>query len=86
MAGETSFRGCVVGKWEADGSPEWVEYNRVLDWAIECDSDFESRGLNPAPVLREHIKNRDKGLRSYLRGNRFHFDFSNRPNRRNRIL
>ena len=86
MSGETSLRGCIIGKWEDDDSPLSVQYDQVLQWATDCDSDFESRGLNPAPVLREHIKNRDKGLRSYLRGNRFHFDFSNRPNRRNRIL
>jgi len=74
MSGETSLRGCIIGKWEDDDSPLSVQYDQVLQWATDCDSDFESRGLNPAPVFRGHLKNRnDTAVSWYLHGNRFPF-------------
>jgi len=69
-----SLRDCIIMKWEADGSPQSVQYNRVLDWAMECDSDFERRGLNPAPAFRKYLKARHPLLKSYLK--RMHFRFT----------
>ena len=72
---QTNLRGCIIEKWKDDGSPKSVQYNQVLKWAIECDSDLESRGLNPAKEFRKHLKNRDDNyLKSYLQGDRFPFD------------
>jgi hypothetical protein len=70
---ETSLHGCIEAKWEADGSPKSVQYVQVLQWAIECDSDLESRGLNPAPEFRKHLKNRDNKVKPYLLRDHLHF-------------
>lgn len=73
MARKDSLRGCIVMKWIASGGDPIVAYDQVLQWAQDCDHEFRGRGLNPAPVFRSYLENRDARVKTYLRGERFEF-------------
>jgi hypothetical protein len=74
MPRKNTLRGCIIMKWKASGSHETVQYDQVLQWAKDCDSDFKKRGLEPASIFRKYVKSDDeRSMKTYLKGERFPF-------------
>ncbi len=73
-----TLRGCIIMKWKASGSSALVQYEKVLEWAKDCDSDLKSQNLNPAPVFRKHLEDEDEQyVKTFLKGCRFPFRIVN---------
>lgn len=54
-SGPTTLRGLVIWNWERAGRPQW-DLARAAQEMDTADQDLESRGLNPAPSFRKHLK------------------------------
>lgn len=78
MREPTTLRGLVIWNWERAGRPQW-DLARAAQEMETADQDLESRGLNPAPSFRNHLK---AGDWTFVRNATHGSDFPFLPSRR----